>query len=52
MHQWGPQQREAAWGEVAELAEGGRLLTCYTVLKPYREFESRPLRIETLDKTE
>ncbi len=26
------------------MAEGGRLLTCYTGLNPYREFESRSLR--------
>jgi hypothetical protein len=36
---------------VAELAEGGRLLTCYTGLNPYREFESRPFRAKILFKS-
>ena len=34
----------SAIGEVAELVEGGTLLMCCTALKPYRGFESHPLR--------
>jgi hypothetical protein len=35
---------------VAELAEGGRLLTCYMVLKPYQGFESLPLRMNKVNE--